>query len=320
MTRLLAMQSVLALLISCAAPIDVQGHRGARGLFPENTKEGFAGALAIGVTTLEMDTGVTKDGVVVVHHDERLHVDIARRDGTWVTVPTPALKDLTFDELSRYDVGRLRPGSRYALRFPDQRGRDGVRVPRLADVIAGAEQLGVVRYNIETKLSPLEPEQTLAPEEFARAVVAVIRDSGIAERTVVQSFDWRTLRHVQAMAPEIRTSCLTVEAADDDTVGRGEPGASPWTAGIDVDDFGSTPALVHAAGCAVWSPSHRDIDAVSVAAAHELGLEVAPWTVNDEEDIARVVDWGVDAIISDYPNRVRAVLERRGLPLPPRLR
>ena len=112
--------------------------------------------------------------------------------------------------------------------------------------------------------------------------------------------------------------CLTSEARDDDTVQRGKPGASPWTAGLDVDDYGgSTPRLVAAAGCPVWSPSFRDLTAQAIADAKAANVKVIPWTVNERDDIARVIDLGVDGIISDYPDRLRAVLVEKGVPVPP---
>lgn len=303
-----------------ASAVDLQGHRGARGLHPENTLEGFAAALAIGVTTLEMDVGVTRDGVVVVHHDERLNPDTTRGpDGSWLAPPTPALQELTWTELSRYDVGRLRPASAYAGRFATQRGRDGVRIPRLVDVLRMAEATtaGTIRYNVETKLSPLSPELTLAPAEFADHVRSVLQQAGVVPRTTVQSFDWRTLRHLHASAPEIATACLSSEDPESDTIGRGQPGPSPWNAGLDVDDHGgSTPRLVHAAGCAIWSPDHHDIHAERLREAHGLGLQVIVWTVNEPQTIRDMLDLGVDGIISDYPDRVRAELGRRGMPLP----
>ncbi|MGH6903180.1 MAG: glycerophosphodiester phosphodiesterase family protein, partial [Geminicoccaceae bacterium] len=198
-----------------AAALDLQGHRGARGLAPENTLQAFAAALSQGVTTLEMDLGVTKDGVVVVAHDSRLNRDLTRGpDGAWLQAPGPALIELRLAELRQFDVGRIRPDSRYAERFPDQRPADGARVPTLAEVVALSRRAGndTVRFNLETKLSPYAPNLTLPPAAFAEAVVAAVGATGIAERTTIQSFDWRSLSAVRALAPDIRTACLTMEA------------------------------------------------------------------------------------------------------------
>jgi len=310
------------LLGSAGQAFDLQGHRGARGLHPENTLEWFRATLGIGVTTLEMDTGVTADGVVVVHHDEKLNPDIARgRDGAWLTPPTPPIHSLARDALGAYDVGSLRPGSAYAQRFSAQRGRDGVRVPTLAAVLADAEAIagGRIRYNIETKLDPGRLGLTLAPDAFAEHLLRVLREAGVERRASVQSFDWRTLRYLEERAPQVECACLTTEEPDHDTIRRGQPGPSPWTAGLDVDDFGgSVPRLVQAAGCRIWSPNFQDLDARGLAAAHALGIRVIPWTVNERADIDAMLALGTDGIISDYPNRVREALAARGRPLPTR--
>jgi glycerophosphoryl diester phosphodiesterase len=264
-----------------AMAIDIQGHRGARGHLPENTLPAFRLALEMGVDTLELDAGVTRDGVVVVHHDRRLNPDVARLDGKWVEAPAPAIHSLTFPELQKYDVGRLRPGSEYAKRFPHQKPVDGARIPRLAEVLALQS-----RFNIETKISPEHPDETLAPEPFARALIAEIRKAGAAARTTIQSFDFRTLKVVEREAPEIATVYLT-QGKD------------------------SMPAKLREAGARAWSPDFRDLNPETVAAARSLGLRIVCWTVNEPVDIAAALALGVDGIISDYPDRVIA-LHRKG--------
>ncbi len=300
---------------------DLQGHRGARGLFPENSLPGFEGALALGVTTLEMDLGMTRDGVLVVYHDRRLSPDLTRGpDGAWLEGPGPALVELDLAQLRGYDVGRLRPDSKNARRFPEQAGLDGVTVPSLEAVLARAEALsgGSIRYNIETKISPLAPAESPAPEVFAAALVAEIRSAGAAARTTVQSFDWRTLKATQDQAPEIATTYLTAEQNWLDNIGRGKPGTSPWTAGLDVDAFeGSVPRLIAQAGGRVWSPFYRDLREVDLREAQRLGLAVVPYTVNDPADMATLIELGVDGIITDYPDRLRRVMAEKGMTLPP---
>jgi glycerophosphoryl diester phosphodiesterase len=294
MRRLWAIAALLAPMLASA--FDLQGHRGARGLAPENTLPAFATALAIGVTTLELDTGVTKDGVVVIHHDRRLNPDIARgQDGRWVEAPAPLIHELSFEELQRYDVGRLRPGSKTAQLFPEQQAADGVRIPRLAQLFELVKKAGndAVRFNIETKLSAQAPEETLPPLEFARALIAEIRRAGVASRTSIQSFDWRTLQVVERESAEIATVYLT-----------GRRGAD------------SQPKAVNAAGGRIWSPNHEALDSAAMVEARALGLEVIPWTVNEPAAIERMLDLGVEGLISDYPDRVRAQMARRGLHLP----
>ncbi|MCB9751082.1 MAG: glycerophosphodiester phosphodiesterase [Myxococcales bacterium] len=329
--RALLRASLLPLLIqACAAPsptvtpaapqtLDAQGHRGARGLAPENTWMGFETALAIGVTTLELDVVLTADGVPVVHHDLRLDPDRARVDGEWIAAPGPAIRARTLESLASVDVGRLRPGSAAARRFPQQRGADGITIPTLAEVIARAEEraAGRVRYNIELKGSPLEPELSPDPSYCARAVIEVVRAAGVEPRVTIQAFDWFALERARAYAPELARAYLTCEQPGDDTVGRGQPGPSPWLDGDDIDAIRSLPALIRARGGAVWSPCHADVDAARLADARARGLAVVVWTVNDPEDMRELIALGVDGIITDYPDRLRRVLIERG-DAPPR--
>jgi glycerophosphoryl diester phosphodiesterase len=312
----------VALLLALASPvhaIDLQGHRGARGLAPENTLPAFALALGLGVHTLEMDVGVTRDGVVVVSHDAALNPDLTRGpDGQFIATRGPAIANLSFDELQRFDVGRLRPGSAYAARYPAQAAVDGTRIPRLADVFALVRKSGNerVRLSIETKLTPANDPPTLAPEPFARALIAAIREAGMAARCTVQSFDWRTLAIVQREAPEIATAYLSAQQSGLDNIGAGRPDGSAWTAGVQYRTHGSVPKMVQAAGGRIWSPFHRDLDAAALAEAHALGLTVLAWTVNTPDDIERVLSLGVDGLISDRPDLVREALRRRGQALP----
>jgi len=299
--------------------LDIQGHRGARGLAPENTLPAFARALAIGVTTLELDCAVTKDGVVVVSHDPAFNPDITRGpDGKWLKQTGPALWSLEFRDTQNYDVGRINPASAYAKRWPEQRPVDGTRVPRLADLFALVRRSAneTVRFNIETKISPLEPGETTTPEDFARKLISAVRSAGMAERTAIQSFDWRTLQVVQKEAPEIPTVYLTVEKGFMDSIQRGKP-ASPWTAGFHVSRHGgSIPRMVKAAGGAVWSPYHAETTHDQVKEAQSLGLKVVVWTVNAPADMRRTIEWGVDGIISDRPDLLRRTAGEMGIVLP----
>jgi glycerophosphoryl diester phosphodiesterase len=319
-------KAVLVSLIACiaAAPafaFDLEAHRGGRGLLPENTLPAFANALSIGVDTLELDTGITKDGVVVISHNRRLDPAITRGpDGAWLTSPGPAIRDLTLAELKQYDVGGINPASPYAKQFPDQKPIPGTRIPTLAELAALIQRAGnkVVRLNVETKLSPLAPGETVDPETFAAKLVEALRQNGLAGRAMIQSFDWRSLKAVQKLAPEIPTVCLTLERGADDNIRRGQPGPSPWTAGLDVDEFdGSVPQLVKAAGCPVWSPFFRDLTVEALTEAKTLGLQTVVWTVNDPTAMTDLFAGGVDGMITDYPDRLRRLLSESGLLLPP---
>ena len=300
---------------------DLQGHRGARGLAPENTLAAFKTALTVGVHTLELDVGVTRDGQVVVAHDQRLNPNITRdASGQWLADVGPPLNTLTLAELQRYDVGRLKPGSRYAEGFAQQQPADGERMPTLDALFAMVRNHGHsrVRFNIETKLTPQTPALSPEPEAFVKAVLAVVDQHGLRARISIQSFDWRTLRAAQKLAPDVATVALTAQQAFLDNVGDSrEADAGRWTAGLRLQDHGgSVPRLVQAVGAGTWSQYHADLRPALLAQAHTLGLKVVPWTVNDTALMDKLLDWGVDGLITDYPDRLRTVMARRGLPLP----
>lgn len=279
-----------------APPLDYEGHRGCRGLRPENTIGAFDRAIELGVDTLEMDVMLTADDVLVVHHDEHLNPDITRDGSAWIAAPTPALRSLTFDALEHFDVGRIAPSTAYAARFRDQLGGDDVRIPQLRDVIATAERksAGHIHYNIEIKTTPNKPDDTAPPDRVADAIVAIARELGVIDRVTIQSFDWRGLRRVAAIAPNVPRSCLTEARIPD----------SSWTDGLALD--ADVPKLVAQFGCQIWSPDYEPLTRAQVAEAHELHLRVLPWTVDDHDAIVRMIALGVDGVITDFPDRLPA--------------
>ncbi len=305
------------LLVSASAgalAFDAQGHRGARGLAPENTLPAFERALEVGVTTLELDIGVTADGVVVVAHDPYLNPAITRdASGQWLKDKGPTLRSLTFTQLQAYDVGRINPETPYGKTFSTQVPRDGTRVPALAALFALVKARGAdeVRFNIETKINPTQPDETVNPEQMVRALLNTVREAGLTRRVTIQSFDWRTLQIVQGVEPAIPTVYLSIQTANTDNIRDGA-----WTAGFKLADHGSLPRMVKAAGGAVWSPNGGAVTEALVKEAQAIGLKVIPWTINNPADMERLIGWGVDGIITDYPDRLRTVMQQRGLPLP----
>jgi len=297
---------------------DIEAHRGGRALFPENTLASFANALSIGVTTLELDIGVTRDGVVVVSHERGLNPDLARgADGKYVAQPGTPLVQLSLDEVKQYDVGQIRPGSIYAAQFPDQRAVPGTKIPTLKELIDLVRRSGdsLVRLNIETKIDPNHPDESAPPERFVGLLLDLLRSEKFEDRVMVQSFDWRTLQLVQKLAPEIPTVYLTVQGGRDPTVFSGK--ASEWTAGFNPAEHGrSVPRTIKAAGGAIWSPYLRDLTPELVAESHALGLKVVVWTANQPADMARLIEMGVDGIISDRPDLLRKAAAEKGIELP----
>jgi glycerophosphoryl diester phosphodiesterase len=320
-TALIAMSALMMSVTAAQAAdrtLDIEAHRGGRALRPENTLRSFANALSMGVDTLELDMGVTKDGVIVVSHDRWLSPDLARdANGAYVAPPGTPYVQLTLAQVKSYDVGVIRPGSDYAKQFPDQLAVPGTRIPTLAEVFALVRKSGNthVRLNIETKLNPLIPGDAPDPERFVTLLLDLLAKETFADRVMVQSFDWRTLQLVQRRAPNIPTVYLTSQASFFANVFPDKP--SPWTAGFDPVHYGgSVPAAIKAAGGKIWSPLYSDVDKAKVAEAHGLGLQVVVWTVNDPKAMADLIDIGVDGIISDRPDILREVAAQKGVTLP----
>jgi glycerophosphoryl diester phosphodiesterase len=267
---------------------------------------GFAGAIGIGVTAIEMDVALTRDGVVILSHDPILDPQLTRGpDGAWIAPPGALIRDLSYDAVTGFDVGRIRPGSQQKAAFPHQQGADGVRLPRLADVVALDPS---VHLAVELKTFPDHPDRTVPPEDMADAVLAVLDPAGVLPRTRIISFDWRALRYLAGIRPDLSLGYLT----DAETVAD----ARLWWGGPAPEDFGgSVLRAVAAEGGRVWGPDYRDLRAADVAEAHNMGILVNPWTVNEPADMARLLDWGVGALTTDYPDRARAVMAEKNVAL-----
>jgi len=291
----------------------VIGHRGAAGLAPENTLAAFSKALDIGVDGVELDVQLSADGIAVVHHDFRLNPDITRTaEGEWLERGnTPPIKALTLRELKRYDVGRLKPDTTYASRYPDQKPVDGERIPTLQEVVLllkGGEDHKTQLW-IEIKTSPEAPRVSQSPETVTDAVVAVLRKEAFLARTMILSFDWRALMHVRKTASEIPTGYLSPIGTRWVNVRPGETGPAQWTADIDVGEFdGSIPRAVQAAGGQYWAPNYLTINPSLVREAHGLGLKVIVWTPDSRQQMQGLIEMGVDGIMTNRPDILRSVM------------
>ena len=298
----------------------IHGHRGARGLAPENTLAGFACALKVGVDVLELDLRMSADGKIVIHHDRKLNPDLTRiKAGTWLTPPTKPLDHYTFEALQQFDMGHARPESSILKRFPCQTAWDGQTIPDLAmlrDRVAPALDDGLL-LNLEIKSDPLKPEQGPTPTDWATTLVDELNTLGLIDQCWVQSFDWRVLRQIHALTDQLPTGFLTSAQPDFDTITAHANSASPWLDGYDPAQFShNLPQAIAAAGGHYWGPCFQDLTRSRVAEAQSLGLEVHTWTVNEITHIETMVDYAVNGIISDYPDRVRTVLAKRQYVLP----
>lgn len=301
-TRLILTGMILPFfLIGCAAAqsdgsaepprFDLQGHRGARGLLPENTIPAFLRALDLGVTTLEMDVVIAKDSTVVVSHEPWMSGIICKRpDGKRVLLQNRhKIFEMTYDEVAQYDCG-----SRGNPRFPRQEKMKTAK-PRLIDVIETAEHyareqgLRSVEYNIETKARPdWDGTFTPDPETFTRLLYDVLVQTGVKDRTILQSFDVRTLRVGRRLDPSWRLALL---------IGGGDKAGLAAR----LDTLGFTPAI--------YSPDYHLVDADLIHEAHDRDMLVIPWTVNTLEEMQRLKTLGVDGLITDYPDIGAALLD-----------
>ena len=292
-------------MTDAARPL-VIAHRGAAGLAPENTLTAFRRAIEVGADGMEVDAQLTRDGHVVAHHDFALNPAIARTPGgDWIETPGPAIGSLRLDEVRRYDVGRMKPGSVCALRYPEYHPADGARVPSLAEVLALVHEEAPPAFQLwlELKASPRIPATIAASDPLADAVVREVGRFGLAERTLLASFYWPALYRVRRTAPEIRTSHLTSERPGHDNLRLGRPGTSPWTAPIDADDFGgSIPRAIRAAGGEHWSMYYRDLAPERLLEARENKIFLSIWTLRRSEDIRLFLASGAQAIVTDRPD------------------
>lgn len=277
-------------LTGCAAPraleppeaLDVQGHRGFRGRLPENTLAGFEAAVVRGVTTLELDLQVTRDRVLVVHHDQRL--DARRcRSSVGASLPDVPIKDLAWDALDGIDCGSLPHPD-----FPDQRPVAGARIPRIEQVFEIVKESSYpVGLNLEIKMQ--RREDGIPLEEFAALLVNALDRHGLGDRAIVQSYKPAALRAVARLDPGLKLAILAEKRRDYDR-------------------------LLLESGASVLSPEFRRLRRRDVERFRARGVQVIPWTVNRPEDIRRLLAWGVEGIISDYPDRVLETLGRPSLP------
>jgi glycerophosphoryl diester phosphodiesterase len=343
MRRTLALAAIAGFLLStstsalaAAGPadrdFDLQAHRGGLALRPENTLSSFGNALRLGVSTLELDVQITKDGQAVVTHDRK--TTAAKCSDTAPATPGDPdypyvgkyIKDLTLAQVRTLDCG-----SKKLPNFPRQEPTPGARMPLLREVFALVKRYHAddVKLNVETKVEAGAPEQTAPREQFVQVTAAEIRRAGIGDQVTIQSFDWGALMRMRQVEPSLPIVALT----NRDFLQTGQPGASPWLGGIDIDDFGGDPiAAIKSFGADAFSPVHGFPQGGSVTDpgyepyvtkamvdhAHANGITVIPWTVDDTATMNKLIDDGVDGLITDYPDRLRTVLKERGFKLPRR--
>ena len=268
---------------------DVQGHRGCRGIMPENTIPAMIRALDLGVTTLEIDVVITKDNKVLVSHEPWFESEITTKpDGSFIK-PAEAMQynifQMNYDEIIKYDVG-MKPHPR----FPQQQKMKAIK-PLLADLFDSiAENMKLRRrlfpyYNIETKCLPAgDGRFHPKPDEFVELLMAVIKEKQLEEMVIIQSFDFRTLKYLHEKYPSIKTSMLIEDSDVNDFEGQ-------------LNRLGYTPQ--------VYSPNHTLVDEELVKQCHDKGMKIIPWTVNDAKQLKKLKKMGIDGVITDYPDKIK---------------
>ncbi|MCU1272661.1 MAG: glycerophosphoryl diester phosphodiesterase [Bryobacterales bacterium] len=246
---------------------------------PENTIPAFEYAIDQGVNALEMDVAVTRDDVLVISHDPVLNREICRGPGG-----ATVIRDMTFAELRAWDCGSLRNPH-----FPAQTPVPGTRIPTLEEVLALAGR-GNFLFNIETKISKEHPQYTPAPERFAELLLNAIDRHDLRSRVILQSFDFRTLHAMKKLAPEIRLAALDEQ-----------------------EKLGDFVTVARSAEAQIISPEKGMVTPSRVAAAHQAGLQVIPWTANTPKEWDALIAARVDAIISDDPAALIAYLKQKKL-------
>jgi glycerophosphoryl diester phosphodiesterase len=279
---------------------DLQAHRGGRGETTEGSLRAFAKSLELGVSTLELDIVITKDGQPLVWHDPTIQADKCA-DTAPAFAGDPGypyvgklVRELTLVQIRTLDCGKLLD------EFPHAEVVRGNRIATLPEVFALTDSYHAgVRFNIETKVEADQPGSSAGPQEFVDVILAAVRSAGKVDRVEIQSFDWRTLPLVRRAEPSIPLAALYGDEAR--ALESGDPLVGAMLVGADI-----------------VSPNYALVSGKAyVVRAHWLGLKVIPWTVNDAGAMREQIGYGVDGLITDYPTRLRGVLAELGMPLPP---
>ena len=312
-----------------ACDIDIYGHRGARGLSPENTLPAYKTALALGVDYVDMDINMTKDGVLVVTHHLSLNPNLTRKIGgkEYIKSETMWIKNFTFEELQAFDVGRIDSQSEYAQTFPAQHPVDNTKIPKLLDAVRYVKEIGggQIKFVIEIKTDPTNPEGSSDPNEMARELVKILEQENIVERTEVQSFDFRSMLAIQELNPNVITQYLTEDVSRSQMLDPDSEKAGLWTAGHLLKNYsGSIPKMIAALGGKAWGVQDTGLTKALVQEAHDHHLKVVVWSWPrypqpdiDLKITERVLGYGIDGIISDRPDIVRELMTARRISLPP---
>jgi glycerophosphoryl diester phosphodiesterase len=304
------------LILSKPNHIKIYGHRGARGDLPENTLESFKYLFDNGINAYETDILISKDLVPVITHDFRLDPSLTKdKEVNLIKDENIKIFDLTYDEISNFDVGSLNKLTRYGRRFVNQRSLENQKIPKLSELLelSSKNVLQNLLINLEIKSTPDEKNLTPDPKDLVQIVLNEINNSNLKDKIIISSFDWRILREVKKQSPEIPRAYLTFQQEKGMKIKKTIYSKSPWIDHIPLTIVYDLPKIIKELGGSAWHPYYKDINKKAVKDAHDNNLPVNVWTVNDEDDMLKMIEYGVDGIMTDYPLRLKNLCERRNI-------
>ena len=304
------------MILSKPNHIKIYGHRGARGDLPENTLESFKYLFDNAINAYETDILISKDLIPVITHDFRLDPSLTKdMEGNWIKDENVKIFDLTYDEISKFDVGSLNKLTRYGRRFVNQKSLENQKIPKLSELLelSSKNVLQNLLINLEIKSTPDEKNLTPDPKDLVQIVLNEINNSNLKDKIIISSFDWRILREVKKQSPEIPRAYLTFQQEKGMKIKKTIYSKSPWIDHIPLTIVYDLPKIIKELGGSAWHPYYKDINKKAVKDAHDNNLPVNVWTVNDEDDMLKMIEYGVDGIMTDYPLRLKNLCEKRAI-------
>ena len=296
--------------------IKIYGHRGARGDLPENTLDSFKYLFENNINAYETDILISKDLIPVITHDFRLDPSFTKdEEGDWITDENIKIFDLTYNEISKFDVGSLNKLTRYGRRFLNQRSLENQKIPKLDELLElSSKNLSQdTIINLEIKSTPDEKNLTPSPKEMVQIVLNDIKKSNLQDKIIISSFDWRILREVKNQSPEISRAYLTFQQEKGLKIKKTIYSKSPWIDHIPLTIVYDLPKIIKELGGSAWHPYYKDINKKAVKDAHEYNLPVNVWTVNDEYNMLKMIEYEVDGIMTDYPLKLKELCDKKNI-------
>ena len=298
------------MILSKPGFIKIYGHRGARGVLPENTLESFEYLFENNIRAYETDILISKDNIPVITHDFKLDPSYTKDvNGNWIEDENIKIIDLTYEEILKYDVGTLNKLSRYGRKFINQKSLDNQKIPKLSDLLklSSDNKFDDLLINLEIKSTPIEEGLTPSPEEMVKIVIDEVSRSNLSDKIIYSSFDWRVLREIKERDPKIPRAHLTSGA-------KGKIyDKSPWLDFTPLHSEVDLPKLIKALGGSAWHPNYKDVNKEIIEISRNEGLPVNVWTVNREQDMLRMIDYGVDGIMTDYPLKLKELCDKENI-------